>query len=125
MAERGNRMGAATEVETVFVPLLCQCCGGYRKGEEMEEEETAAFEQGLLQYNLDNACLGCLQGKVCDEVERRLLGTQGALRLGLHFKAWLAQVSWIEFSKSPVSVTALAKYCWYTLFPLGSRAVLL
>lgn len=57
-------MDAATEVETVFVPILCQC---YGKREETEEEETAAFEQGSLQYNLDSASLGCLQGKVCDE----------------------------------------------------------
>lgn len=39
-------MDAATEVETLFVALLCQCCDGYRKREETEEEETAAFEQG-------------------------------------------------------------------------------
>lgn len=89
-----------------------------------EEEEAAPFEQGSLQYNLDSASLGCLQGKVCDEGEGRLLGTQGALRLGLHFKAWLAQVYWIEFSKSPANVAALAKYCWYTLFPSGRRAIL-
>lgn len=89
-----------------------------------EEEEAAPFEQGSLQYNLDSASLGCLQGKVCDEGEGRLLGTQGALRLGLRFKAWLAQVYWIEFSKSPANVAALAKYCWYTPFPSGRRAIL-
>lgn len=75
----------------------------------MEEEETAAFEQRSLQYNLNSASLGCLQGKMCDEQEQRLLGTQGALRLGLHFKARLAQVYWTELSKSPANVSALAK----------------
>lgn len=117
-------MDAGTEVEIVFVPVLCQCCGGYRKREEMEEEETAAFGQGSLQYNLDSTSLGCLQGKVRDEGEGRLLGTRGALRLGLHFKTCLAQVYWIESSKSPANMTSLAKYCWYTLFPLGNRAIL-
>lgn len=56
-----------------------------------EEEEAAPFEQGSLQYNLDSASLGCLQGKVCDEGEGRLFwahkvpsGLDYALKHGWH-----------------------------------------
>ena len=66
----------------------------------------------------------------------RLLSTQGAFRLGLHLKAWLAQGYCIAFSNlasfsiqpykpnPPANVATLAKCRWYSQFPSGSWAIL-
>ena len=102
----------------------------------MQEEEAAAFQQGLLLSNLARASLGCLQGSV-QQGRGRLVEHAGCLQ------AWvtLGSVAGTGTAdralktrhmstqpcepRPPVKVAALAKRCWYSPFPSGIGVIFL
>lgn len=102
----------------------------------MQEEEAAAFQQGLLLSNLARASLGCLQGSV-QQGRGRLVEHAGCLQ------AWvtLGSVAGTGTAdraletrhmstqpcepRPPVKVAALANRCWYSPFPSGIGVIFL